>query len=341
MEISAALAAIAPYLRSVTARQVSEDEAKAELTAIALEWEDLRARIVSSTEDYDESRHFDVLLTDGAGTYTISFAAADGLPWPLRGVNRWSEEDLVRVNGTTLTVQQAVSCLDFIWERDDLMNHLVNVCLVEEELAARRPFSVRGQDLQDRLDEFRRAHGLFSAGDTHKWLAGQGISHRQLERRLEDKQRVELLAEHVIGDLVPDYVKAHQAELGSLPVILATARSPEDLEELHGLTCDPAAWLNWAIAVGGSRREVRCCRISAFDSPPAMSFLASDDVPVGTVSDVYPHRLGHALACKIGPTELPEASRELTRRVRDRLFAEWLAERRRVADVEWYWGPAG
>src|SRR5262249_1552776 len=135
MEISAALAAIAPYLRSVTARQVSEDEAKAELTAIALEWEDLRARIVSSTEDYDESRHFDVLLTDGAGTYTISFAAADGLPWPLRGVNRWSEEDLVRVNGTTLTVQQAVSCLDFIWERDDLMNHLVNVCLVEEELA--------------------------------------------------------------------------------------------------------------------------------------------------------------------------------------------------------------
>jgi putative peptide maturation system protein len=291
-----------------------------------------------SCEEYDSSRHFDVLITDTDGTYTVSFAPADGLPWPLRGVHRWSEGDLVRVNGTTLRIQQAIACLDFVWERDDLLGHLVNVCLVEEELAAREPFPVSETDLQIRLDEFRRARDLFTATDTHEWLAQHGISHRQLEQRLADALRVELLAEQVVGNQVADYVKAHKSELGTFPGMLASARSHEDLQELRRRTADPADWLTWAATPDDDRREVRCYRIDAFDAPPSLAVLAPDDVPVGTVSQVFLHQDAHALAGKIGPTEPPEPGPELARRVRDRLFADWLAERRRHADVEWYWG---
>ena len=338
MRNSAAICAIAEYVQSVTLRQPSHEDARAELSALTEAWTGLRARVVSSCEEYDTSRHFDVLLTDADGTYTVSFASADGLPWPLRGVHRWNEGDLLRVNGTTLRVQQAIASLDFLRERDDLLDHLVNVCLVDDELAARDPFPVNDADLQARLDEFRRARGLFTAADTHQWLAQHGISHRQLERRLADALRVELLAEQVVGDAVADYLKAGKSNLGIFPVMLASARSQEDLHELTHRTADPASWLTWAVTPRGDRREVRCYRIDAFDATPSLAVLASDDVPVGTVSQVFPHRDAHALACKLGPTEPPEPSPELTRRVRDRLFADWLAERRRCADVEWYWG---
>lgn len=338
MENSAAICAIAEYVRSVTLRQPSHDDARAELSALTEAWTGRRARVVSSCEEYDSSRHFDVLLTDADGTYTVSFAPADGSPWPLRGVHRWNEGDLLRVNGTTLRVQQAIASLDFLWERDDLLDHLVNVCLVDEEIAARSPVPVNDADLQARLDEFRRAQGLFTAADTHQWLAQHGMSHRQLERRLADALRVELLAEEVVGDAVADYLKAGKSNLGIFPAMLASARSHEDLHELTHQTANMASWMTWAVTPRGDRREVRCYRIHAFDAAPSLAVLASDDVPVGTVSQVFPYRDAHALACKLGPTEQPEPSPELTRRVRDRLFADWLAERRRCADVEWYWG---
>lgn len=338
MRNSAAICGIAEYVQSVTLRQPSHEDAREELSALTEAWTGLRARVVSSCEEYDTSRHFDVLLTDADGTYTVSFASADGLPWPLRGVHRWNEGDLLRVNGTTLRVQQAIASLDFLWERDDLLDHLVNVCMVDDELAARAPFPVNDADLQARLDEFRRARGLFTAADTHQWLAQHGISHRQLERRLADALRVELLAEQVVGDAVADYLKTGKSNLGIFPVMLASARSQEDLHELTHQTADPASWLTWAVTPRGDRREVRCYRVDAFDATPSLAVLASDDVPVGTVSQVFPYRDAHGVACKLGPIQPPEPSPELTRRMRDRLFADWLAERRRCADVEWYWG---
>jgi putative peptide maturation system protein len=337
MKNSAAICAIAEYVQSITLRQPSHEDAQAELSALTEAWAGLRARVVSSCEEYDSSRHFDVLLSDADGTYTVSFAAADGLPWPLRGVHRWNEGDLLRVNGTTLRVQQAIASLDFLWERDDLLDHLVNVCLVDDELAARAPFPVDDVDLQARLDEFRRARGLFTAADTHQWLARHGVSHRQLERRLADALRVELLAEQVVGDAVADYLRG-RANLGIFPAMLASARSQEDLHELTHRAADLASWLTWAVTPCGDRREVRCYRIDAFEATPSLAVLASDDVPVGTVSQVFPHKEAYVRACKLGPTEQPEPSPELTRRMRDRLFADWLAERRRCADVEWYWG---
>jgi putative peptide maturation system protein len=338
MSYSAAIGAIAEYAQSITLRQLSHDDAQAELSALTEAWADLRARVVSSYEEYDSSRHFDVLLTDTDGTYTVSFAPAGGLPWPLRGVHRWDEGDLLRVNGTILRVQQAIASLDFLWERDDLLDHLVNVCLVEDELAAQGPFPVNDADLQARLNEFRRARGLLTAADTRQWLAQHGLSHCQLERQLADALRVEGLAERVVGDAVADFLKADKSDLGVFPAMLASARSQEDLYELTHRTADLASWLTWAVTPSTDRREVRCYRIDAFDAVRSLAVLAADDVPVGTVSQVFPHRDAHALVCKLGPTEQPEPSPELTRRVRDRLFADWLAERRRRAGVEWYWG---
>jgi hypothetical protein len=46
---------------------------------------------------------------------SLSFCPDEELPWPLRGVGRWSDKDLVRVNNTLLRVEDAIAFLDFIW----------------------------------------------------------------------------------------------------------------------------------------------------------------------------------------------------------------------------------
>ena len=39
------------------------------------------------------------------------------------------------------------------------------------------------------------------------------------------------------------------------------------------------------------------------DATASLAVLASDDVPVGTVSQVFPYRDAHGVACKLGPIQ--------------------------------------
>jgi hypothetical protein len=55
MRSSVAICAIAEYVRSVTLRQLSDEDARAELSDLAETWTSMRARVVSSCEEYDSS----------------------------------------------------------------------------------------------------------------------------------------------------------------------------------------------------------------------------------------------------------------------------------------------
>ena len=71
--------------------------------------------------------HYDALLhRDGEGTVSLSYCPERTLPWPLRGVQRWSEMNLVRVNATDPEVDQAVALLDFIWDDAPMLKRLVD-----------------------------------------------------------------------------------------------------------------------------------------------------------------------------------------------------------------------
>ena len=57
-----------------------------------------------------------------------------GLPWPLRGVRRWTDADVLRVNGRTVKFQEAVACLELMWTEVPIAQRLVNACLLDAEL---------------------------------------------------------------------------------------------------------------------------------------------------------------------------------------------------------------
>ena len=80
---------------------------------------DLAIDLLAEEEAFDQSVHYDVLLRRaGEGTVSLSYCPERAIPWPLRGVHRWSEAELVRVNANVLQGEQAIACLDFIWDED-------------------------------------------------------------------------------------------------------------------------------------------------------------------------------------------------------------------------------
>src|SRR5207247_7550669 len=110
-----------------------------------------------------------LLHLPGEGTISLSFCPDRALPWPLRGVHRWSDKDLVRVNDTVLQVDQAIACLDFIWGEWPLVKRLVDTCLIQEALQ-KDPIDLSDAQLQQAMDGFRRAHQLYTAEDPFRWM---------------------------------------------------------------------------------------------------------------------------------------------------------------------------
>ena len=95
------------------------------------------------------------------GRPTVSVAVSDpvGLPWPLRGVARAREYDLLRVNETTMTVQEAMACIDGMFDDRHLLRSLIDACLIGEAID-RAGLVVTDQDIRSAAATFRRRHGL-------------------------------------------------------------------------------------------------------------------------------------------------------------------------------------
>ena len=93
---SQALADVLSYLEALWNDGVRPREAQQRLRAVRAQHLELGMELVWEEEAYDGSVHYDLLLRPGDGaTVSVSFCRERGLPWPLRGVRRWSDADLV------------------------------------------------------------------------------------------------------------------------------------------------------------------------------------------------------------------------------------------------------
>jgi putative peptide maturation system protein len=129
------LTGVLEYLMALHREDVRPPEAQARLRRLQQQHPDTSIDLVWEEEVYDDSVHYDALVHLGQGTVSMSFCPDEDLPWPLRGVGRWSDKDLVRVNNTPLRVEHAIALLDFIWDEQPIVNRLLHVCLIWETLA--------------------------------------------------------------------------------------------------------------------------------------------------------------------------------------------------------------
>jgi len=196
------------YLVAVQHEGVQPCDARARLQHVRGRHPDLEIDLLAEEQVFDASVHYDVLIRRRAeGTVSLSYCLERAVPWPLRGVHRWSEGDLVRVNDNVLQVDVAMACLDFIWDEASMIDRLVNMCLIQEELEL-HPIHFTDAELQEAMNHFRSAKKLFKAEDTLRWLERHGMSYEKLERYVAETAIVPKLRDRITAGHVEELYSA-------------------------------------------------------------------------------------------------------------------------------------
>jgi putative peptide maturation system protein len=334
------------YLRVLVRDGIRPTEARARLRLIQQKHPDTDMDLLWEEEAYDQSVHYDALLhLPGQGTVSLSFCPDRALPWPMRGVHRWSERDLVRVNNTVLQVAQAMACLDFIWDEAPITHRLINVCLIQEELA-KNPIDLSDAELQQAMDAFRQVRKLYTAEDTYWWMARRGMTHDQLERLVADEAMVAKLRDRVTAGLVEAYFEEHRVDFDTADIArFACSDEASARHTCEQIRCGELDFYEAAqrcfMAAERSKHPSHAlfAVVQRGHVSPALATAIFTATPGAVVGPVHTEE-GYAIVRVLSytPTRLNEPTRGAIKRI---LFEQWLAERREAATIEWYWGNAG
>jgi len=338
------LASSLEFLQSLAHDSVRPEEAQQRLRFLQASSPGLKLDLLWEEEAYDQFVHYDVLLhLDTGGTVSLSFCPDRAVPWPLRGVHRWNDADLLRVNHTVMRMDQAIGCLDLIWNEDRIISRLINVCIIQEELE-QNPLELSDAELQHTMDAFRRAHRLYKAEDTFRWMERQGMTQDKLERLVADEAIVGKLRDKITAGRIEDYFEQHRANFDSACIARIDYPDAESAEQaLSQIRCGQAdfyeAAQRQAVAAAVRSGEASSHLFSVVRrGPPGAEwktalFSAVPGQVIGPVRDGDSSALVRVLS--FAPACLDEPTRRVIQKI---LFAEWLEERRQTATIEWFWG---
>jgi putative peptide maturation system protein len=341
------------YLDALASQQPGAAAAQARLPQLRARHPQAQIELVWDEQSFDGSLHFDALVRAEPGkTVSLSVCPDRALPWPLRGLQKWKESDLLRVNGTTLGVADAIGQLDVLWRSGPGMQRLVDSCLIDEALE-QHAIEVGEAEVQLAADAMRRARGLHSRAATEAWMRDTGATWQTLQALATGLARLAELRERVVGPLVEDHLADHRSDYDR--VHLATVKTPSqpladriaqqvrsDRVALlqaaqRAFADDPDSPLETAL------QRQRRCRLDA-DVAAALQAAELTAAPRGV--DAGPSLIGpliagsDALLVQVLSVEAAEAGEGMRRAALLRLFDDWLAQRRQTARVEWYWGRA-
>jgi putative peptide maturation system protein len=270
-----------------------------------------------------------VLGAQGAGTISLGWTAEAGaVPFAMRGMQRMQEGQLVRVDGRSLWMHEAVVLLDPFWGEAPIRRRIIEFCILRRELED-RPYRAGAEELQRAMDEFRRARGLDSAEATTAWLDGQGMSLAELEDRLE----AELARDAIRRDKVGAAAES------------AFARAPAGWDEIRvaAFAAADAEALARSIRQGAGFFEVarrgEGRRTVLFETIRRRDVEAEGPLETGTVVAA---RLAGAGPYVVSVEGVSRARWDQPTRVavEEDLFRNWLAGEESRARIEWNWGPA-
>lgn len=292
-----------------------------------------RVTVLSQEEQFDGRFQHDLLLRrPGQDALYLGYGPADGLPWPLRAVQRWDRTTLLRTNHTTMSVAQAVACLGAWFGDARIQERLVDVCLIEEALEE-EPIELDADERREALDAFRRGLGLLDPDDTEAWMASRGMTLDMLERHAIDQARVARLRERVVAPRMAAWLEEHGHRDATLRVFHAAVADAAAAEQAHAARGDYLRAVEELARRGEVRLDVRTLAASA-----DRAFASAEP------GDVLPPRRRPDGACwiKVISRERPDALDEERRaRAAEEIFRAWLAERRARARVSWNWGTTG
>lgn len=290
--------------------------------------------LVADREGYDGSVHHALVIRrPGAAALSLSVAAATGLPWPLRGVQRARDSELLEVNGRTVGVAEAMARLDLVGDRA-AMRLLIDGCLLSAELE-RDPVDLDAHDLQAAADAFRRAKRLTSAAQTRQWLADRGLSADDFAELVTRQAEFDALRRRRTDAAVGRWLDEHGPELDDLLVAwIEQDAEPREEPGVDALEAELRARPGEMVAAA-----LRAGRPAGLEWHSAAS-LGSSALTADT-GDVITVDLDGKRAVAV---VLERRTPPFTRRrdlARTRILQDQLADERRAARVTWFWGTDG
>jgi putative peptide maturation system protein len=323
------LLAVARVLSELARHPRDPEEARRCLAELQARHPDQRLHLIPDEEAYDGSIHYAILVRQAnALTLSLSAAAGPGLPWPLRGVARASEYDLLAVNGVRVSLPEALACIDGIFDDRRLLRTLVDSCLIGETLDE-QPVEVSGSLLQETADAFRRAKKLYCAEATRTWLAERSLTEERFAELIAHQARARALRRRVAGGRVDAWFADHRHELDIVTAawVALPASGDDPVEELK--TDALGAILN----AHRSGRDGGLAEWRVEELSEGLRSLA--EAETGAVAPIEMGGAAVAVVLDRRHAVLDDATRDAVER---RLFDAWLRERRRTAHVQWFWG---
>jgi putative peptide maturation system protein len=290
--------------------------------------------------------HYDALLgLAGEGTVSLSFCPERALPWPVRGVHRWDEQTLLRVNRTFLKVDEAVACVDFIWDQAPVIKRLVNRCLVQEELE-KSGIALSAEELQEAMDAFRRTRRLYKAEDTVRWLERHGTTQEKLEGLVAGEAVVGKLRDQLTAGKVEAYFQQHQARFESAWVAQMSYLDRETAQQSSAQI--QAGQLDFYAAA--QQRFLAGTSPGAGSAQQLFSVVRRGELEEEAAAAIFSARAGDMIGpiqmgegfslVRLLAAEKPRLDAAVREAIKKILFDNWLEERRQAANVEWLWGNA-
>lgn len=328
-------------LEHLATERLHPDQALDRLQAVRAKHTDASVDLVWDEEAFDGSFHYDALVRPANACRTMSLSVCpDGeLPWALRGLQRWRDSELLRVNNVTLSVEQAITQLDVLWNSSGLMQRLIDSCIVEGELQ-RRDIHVSTADIQSALNSLRRQRGLQTAAALQAWMERSGVTRASLQELATKLARKAKLREAIAATRMKGPADSQLTELDEIKMAILEVGSEAD-----------AAYASEVVRVGqkqlpdvaqelflrASNGHVQITLREGARHELATQLegceLSAGAVHVQAAGDVY--RVIHVLAVKAA-----DAGPQMIQRLKTKLFEDWLAEQRRAARIEWFWGEA-
>ncbi|MBW4615117.1 MAG: TIGR04500 family putative peptide maturation system protein [Desmonostoc vinosum HA7617-LM4] len=340
-ELQKGLSDVLEYLMSVTQEKIQPKTAKTRFLDLQKRYPTIQMDLLWEQETYDLSIHYDVLLQmNGEGTVSLSFCSEHSLPWPLRGVRRTREIDLVRVNNTVLTVGDAIAHLDFIWNEIPIINHLVEVCLIREALE-KEPIEISDTELQQAMNSFRKAHKLYKAEDTYNWIEQNCITHEKLEQIVQDYAIVNKLRERITANHVEDYFKKHHTDFETAYIAQIDFDDENITQDFYQQIC--SGKINFydvaeqRFLISSQNSSVNYFfKIQRAQASPHLKNIMFAAKP-GDILEPVKTEKGYAIirVLSINPACFDEATQTTIKQI---IFKQWLAQLQNAATIEWFWG---
>ncbi|MEV4455020.1 TIGR04500 family putative peptide maturation system protein [Microbispora sp. NPDC049633] len=333
---SADLADAVELLRGLPAAAETVADAHRSVRAWAAERPWLRAQLVADEPPGTDRVGYDLVLDHPeGGSVALSAEVDDGIPWLVDHSTHWAAANILSVDGVGLSIAAALSAIRSLGARDrrvheQLVDHRILLNEVEDD-----PRPADDAETRRAADEFRRRRGLTTREQTLDWLAQAGISEKQFWGHAKMQARIARVRERFAGEAARRHLAEHPEQFTVRRAAWVTGPRPEPLRALlDGPAAEFANRVTAALLHPGDATGLRL-EAAATLTPRLPEPLR--EIPGGATAGPLPYEGGY-LAGVVYEVVPPDAGAPaVLDAARDAAFQAWLDERRRAAEIRWFW----